>query len=129
MTAVEITEALGCNERPVRETPDRLVSQIYMAGKSKGGSKDLIELAGIVGRVSCARGASFEASYLPREWRGTLDGGVMEERIKGRINERPVERARVRLPRAADKQHNVWDAAGVGLHAVGRLAPRKVFPR
>jgi hypothetical protein len=103
--------------------------QVYTAGKSKGDPNDLIELAGVVGRVAGALGASSELSYLPREWKGTLDGDVMVERIKGRIDERPVERARVRLPRAADKHHNVWDAVGVGLHAVGRLAARKVFPR
>ncbi|QSQ10774.1 hypothetical protein [Myxococcus landrumensis] len=103
--------------------------QVYTAGKSKGDPNDLIELAGVVGRVAGALGATSERSYLPREWKGTLDGDVMVERIKARVDERPHEHLRVQLPRAKDKQHNVWDAVGIGLHAVGRLAPRKVFPR
>jgi hypothetical protein len=53
----------------------------------------------------------------------------MVERIKARVGERPEERERVQLPRAKDKHHNVWDAVGVGLHAVGRLVARKVFPK
>lgn len=103
--------------------------QVYTAGKSKGDPNDLIELAGVVGRVAGGLRAASERSYLPREWKGTLDGDVMVERIKARVDERLVERARVQLPRAQDKHHNVWDAIGVGLHVVGRLAPRKVFPR
>ena len=103
--------------------------QVYTAGKSKGDPNDLIELAGVVGRVAGALGASEERSCLPREWKGTLNGDVMVERIKARLGERPHEHLRVQLPRAQDKHHNVWDAVGIGLHALGRLAPRKVFPR
>ncbi|TQF13721.1 hypothetical protein FJV41_22360 [Myxococcus llanfairpwllgwyngyllgogerychwyrndrobwllllantysiliogogogochensis] len=103
--------------------------QVYTAGKSKGDPNDLIELAGVVGRVAGALGATSERSYLPREWKGTLDGDVMVERIKARLGERPHEHLRVQLPRASEKHHNVWDAIGIGLHVVGRLAPRKVFPR
>ncbi|RJS14631.1 hypothetical protein DRW03_34725 [Corallococcus sp. H22C18031201] len=103
--------------------------QVYTAGKSKGDPNDLIELAGVVGRVAGALGAATETSVLPREWKGTLDGDVMVERIKSRLSERPHEHLRIQLPRAADKQHNVWDAIGVGLHVLGRLSPRKVFPR
>ncbi|QDE69473.1 hypothetical protein BHS09_22205 [Myxococcus xanthus] len=103
--------------------------QVYTAGKSKGDPNDLIELAGVVGRVAGGLGAANEHSFLPREWKGTLDGDVMVERIKARLGERPHEHLRVQLPRAQDKHHNVWDAIGIGLHVVGRLAPRKVFPR
>src|SRR5690242_18015946 len=79
--------------------------QVYVAGKSKGDPNDLIELAGVVGRVAGGLGATSERSYLPREWKGTLDGDVMVDRIKARVDERPVERARVQLPRAQDKHH------------------------
>nr|BDT33744.1 hypothetical protein MFMH1_34130 [Myxococcus sp. MH1] len=103
--------------------------QVYTAGKSKGDPNDLIELAGVVGRVAGSLKATSERSYLPREWKGTLDADVMIERIKARLAERPHEYLRVQLPRAQDKHHNVWDAIGIGLHVVGRLAPRKVFPR
>jgi hypothetical protein len=110
--------------RVVSECP-----QVYTAGKSKGDPNDLIELAGVVGRVAGSLGGNTEASFLPRQWKGTLDADAMIERIKARVDKRQGERGRVQLPRAKDKQHNVWDAVGVGLHAVGRLAPRKVFPR
>lgn len=103
--------------------------QVYTAGKSKGDPNDLIELAGVVGRVAGELRATSERSFLPREWKGTLDGDVMVERIKARLGELPHEHLRVQLPRAQDKHHNVWDAVGIGLHVVGRLAPRKVFPR
>lgn len=103
--------------------------QVYTAGKSKGDPNDLIELAGVVGRVAGELRATSERSFLPREWKGTLDGDVMVERIKARLASDRNEHLRVQLPRAQDKHHNVWDAVGIGLHVVGRLAPRKVFPR
>ncbi|QSQ17199.1 hypothetical protein [Myxococcus landrumensis] len=122
-------EPLRAESRGVSITVASECPQVYTAGKSKGDPNDLIELAGVVGRVAGALGATSERSYWPREWKGTLDGDVMVERIKARIDERPHEHLCVRLPRAKDKHHNVWDAVGIGLHVTGRLAPRKVFPR
>ncbi|NOJ83830.1 hypothetical protein [Myxococcus xanthus] len=66
-------------------------------------------------------------SVYPRDWKGSLDADAFIERIKQRID--AAEHLRVELPSYSSLHHNVWDAIGIGLHALGRLAPHRVFPR
>ena len=91
--------------------------QVYRAGKSKGDPNDLLILTAVAGALSYI---SVDKAYrvLPRAWKGTVDPDACIERIKTRIT--PEEYACVELPKAASLQHNVWDAVGIGLHAVGR---------
>lgn len=103
--------------------------RIYPAASQKGDQNDLMQLARVCGRLEAwAQDAGHTVEFVePRQWKGTLDPDVMTQRIIGRVTE--DERRRVQLPSAKSLQHNVWDAVGIGLHALGRLEPRKVFPR
>lgn len=103
--------------------------RIYLASKQKGDQNDLMQLARTIGNLeerARAAGATVKLIY-PRDWKGTIDPDAMIERIKSRLT--PAEHVNVTLPTAASLQHNVYDAIGIGLHALGRLAPRKVYPR
>jgi len=67
-------------------------------------------------------GGAFETVF-PDEWKGGTSKAktkvyVIEQRAKAIL--KPDERVRVELPSAASKQHNVWDAVGIGLYALGR---------
>ena len=100
------------------------VPQIYSLRQSKGGLKgqnDLIDLAVSAGEViGVHRTQSTEiVIYRPREWKGQVPKEVMTRRIKGKVDEE--ERARLDLPRAESKHHNVWDGVGIGLKYWGRL--------
>ena len=110
---------------------DRMVIEfprIYRAAQQKGDQNDLLHVARAVGRVQEAAeriGMTIEL-IIPRDWKGTLDGDAMVKRIQGRVS--GAELARIALP-TVSLQHNVWDAVGIGLHATGRLAPKRVVPR
>ncbi|TSC23282.1 hypothetical protein [Corallococcus sp. Z5C101001] len=102
--------------------------RVYAAAHQKGDQNDLIQLAGVVGTLGGALApVASRRSVYPRDWKGTLDADAFIERIKQRLD--AGEHLRVELPAARDLHHNVWDAIGIGLHALGRLAPRRVLPR
>ena len=96
--------------------------QSYSAEHQKGDQNDLIELAGVVAYTLGSIEAGEKVTYLPRDWKGTVLKDVMCQRIVGRLGD--SERELVGL---ANDDHNVLDAVGVGLHYLGRLAPKKVF--
>ncbi|MCP3163313.1 hypothetical protein [Myxococcus qinghaiensis] len=115
----------------VGDEPFQLVIEmprVYAAAHQKGDQNDLIQLAGVVGMLGgFLTNVASRRSVYPREWKGTVDADAFIERIKQRLD--AVEHLRVELPSAASLHHNVWDAIGIGLHALGRLAPRRIFPR
>ena len=103
--------------------------RIYRAASQKGDQNDLMQLARVAGRLEAwaqDAGHTVELVY-PRDWKGTLDGDAMVERIKERLTD--YERNFVQLPSAKSLGHNVYDGIGIGLQALGRLEPRKVIPR
>jgi hypothetical protein len=114
-------------EKPMRPKNLCFVSeypQVYRF--SKGDPNDLLPLSECVGAVKAAllsheliAGPEYWATYLPREWKGQVPKDVMVSRIQERLSK--DERARVELPRAKSLSHNVWDAIGIGLKALGRL--------
>ena len=78
---------------------------IYPNGKAR--PKDVLTLARIVGRYQ-ERFARYEQRLVePREWKGSVDGDIMTQRIKDALT--PHERITVG---AAD--HNALDAVGLG---------------
>lgn len=96
------------------------VPQVYGHGGAGKGEdpNDLIDLALVVGAfVGYLRPVALTI-YRPREWKGQVPKDVMTRRIKEKLA--PEEVAKVRLP-ARGKQHNVWDAVGIGLKKLGRL--------
>lgn len=115
--------------------------QIYRGEKSKGDPNDLPGLAGVAMGVAGILSLVFAArqeridllSYQPREWAGQLpkekriDGVRMSPRAK-RIMSRLTD-AELKLEAwTATNSHDAIDAIGIGLHALRRLEPVRVFP-
>lgn len=96
------------------------VPRIYPGSNSKKGDlNDLLDLSLMAGRIIGAN--SPVTTIFPAEWKRQVPKDVMVERIKSFLT--PEERLRVELPTAKSKHHNVWDAVGIGLYAVGRMKP------
>lgn len=105
------------------------VPRVYPAARQKGDQNDLITVAGVAFAVAALHHKGFApaVTYYPREWKGTVDAdGVMVPRIKNRLT---VEEKKVLEPCAKSVEHNVWDAIGIGLKALGRLDPKRVIAR
>jgi hypothetical protein len=67
----------------------------------------------------------FERTIFPDEWKGSIgkpkkasEPYLIEARVLGLLS--PEERARIAWPTAQGKRHNVADAIGLGLFALGR---------
>jgi hypothetical protein len=105
----------------------------------------LLSLAGVVGAVfGAAKHGSFH-TVTPPEWKGNLDADAMISRIRGRLvgkeawrilyPEKTCAACRSHTPPfvpckvRACLAHNVFDAIGIGLWAVGRLEARKAVAR
>jgi len=88
----------------------------------KGEVDDIIKVAIMVGRLEefyAKRGCEV-VRVKPVEWKGSVPGDVMTDRILNRL--RPEELARVPLrPRAKTPDHNCVDAIGLGLWKLGRM--------
>ncbi|TXH08593.1 MAG: hypothetical protein E6R03_17935 [Hyphomicrobiaceae bacterium] len=107
--------------------PARIVVEcprVYPSAQQKGDQNDLIDLALTVGRMM-EFGDTSEIVY-PRQWKGTVDADVMTERI-ARTARLRGDIKHVRLPRAKSKQHNVWDAVGIGYWVFGLLNQKKIY--
>jgi hypothetical protein len=105
--------------------------QVYRTGRGKGDPNDLLALAGVDSAIAALllrQLGEVSVDYvLPQAWKGTLDGDVLVRRVQERVT--PEERARVWLPSAESLHHNVWDAVGLALWSVGRMAKRRVVGR
>jgi hypothetical protein len=95
--------------------------QVYTQNRLKGDPNDLIDLAlmagALVGMVEIEIGGI--TLYLPRQWKGQLPKDVTTERSQKKLSK--DERAVIELPRSVGKQHNVWDAVGIGLRHLRRV--------
>lgn len=108
--------------------------RIYRDAQKKGDQNDIIDVAYVTGYLAATILAldGVELIEAPRVWKGTLDGDVfIETRIQPEIKKNPNELnvALASMPSAVSLAHNVWDAIGIGLWKLGRLTPRKVYPR
>lgn len=113
--AQEVWEWAGADAtRIVSEFP-----KVYSAGKSKGDPEDLLQLAGVVGALSALFSGTVQV-VRPYEWKRQVPKDIMTSRIINRLTGPEGEVARHGMP-ARSYQHNVWDAIGIGLHALGRI--------
>lgn len=125
---------LAKSAHPLDLGPTRIIAEwprVYEAGKAKKGAdpNDLLPLTGVDAAAVAFIGCDATSVY-PRDWKGTMgdmpDGSYLPQtRIMGDARSEGgelsiAERARVNLPSAASLAHNVIDACGIGLHAVGR---------
>lgn len=131
-----IARAIGDPENPPGtyvarlSRPNDLVVEwpkVYTRDKSKGDSNDLLALAGVCAAVAQACDRAEVRHYLPRSWKGTVDGDAMTLRIESRLRQ-SGELDRV-LEHRKTHRHNAVDAAGLGLHHLGRLRAPRVVPR
>lgn len=81
--------------------------------KSKADPNDLLKLAGLVGAITQSLSLICPVKLVtPVQWKGQRPKSVIENRCLVELNN--VEKSFV--PKLAkSKQHNVWDAVGIGL--------------
>ena len=103
--------------------------QVYSGRKSKGDPNDLLLLAAVgAGFVGAFPDVTDVTAYLPYEWIGGLPkaetGDAWDSprgaRIRSRLSAEEIA--------AIVVSHDALDAVGLGLHAEGRFAPRRVYP-
>ncbi len=115
--------------RIFKEEPARVVFEwprIYSIDKQKGDPNDLPALVGISMALCGMLPFSECDRFYPYEWKGQMKKKVTEERAFERLEPAEVEAIVKCAPRL---MHNVHDAIGIGLKAVGRFERRRVYPR
>jgi hypothetical protein len=100
---------------------DRLVIELPRvypgSAQQKGDLNDLLDLTGVGGAIASSSTCVVE-SIFPSDWKGQVPKEMMTERIKRALT--PEEKATAEKC-AASLAHNIWDAAGIGLHKLSRL--------
>lgn len=100
------------------------------AGKSKGDPNDLTPLCAVGGALAGVFIDTEVWSVAPSEWKGQATKEAMTTRILGRLSIYEQEILDERLSTVAKSlRHNVIDAVGIGLHALGRLERKRVIER
>lgn len=126
--------------------PDELVVEmppIYMPGKGNKGDQNeiVVPLAMVDGALGALFPNAATFSFKPHDWKGNTkkppraydaDGKEMPYPIKLRVTERLREGGEldaVDWTRSIEHSWDVADAVGVGLHHLGRLGRKRVYPR
>lgn len=112
-----VTDGYRLSKRVVVEFP-----KAYAGGKQQADPADLLELAAITGVIAAYFEPCGVTRVFPWEWKGQMDKTLCKTRVVERLS--PAE-----LLRVTKDDHNVWDAVGIGLHAVGRFERKRVFAR
>lgn len=112
--ALDLPDAWHCR---VIELP-----KVYTASLQKGDPNDLIKLALVVGRLTTAN----TVYLLPQDWKGQAPKEAVHERVFLRLSE--TEKGAIE-PCPKSLLHNVFDAIGIGLHYLGRLAKERIYAR
>lgn len=99
--------------------------QWYEAGDQKGNQNDLGGVQLVAGAIIGILAAPTVMSYVPRDWKGTIDGDVCTERILDRLT--IAEKACIIS--VGELDHNTVDGIGIGLKYLGRFEPRRVYAR
>lgn len=86
------------------------------------GHQAIVDVA-LSGGLAAGRFGGELATFFPDEWKGSTSKRapgtyVVELRCRGLLTAEEV--ALVELPRAKGRHHDVWDAVGIGLFALGR---------
>jgi hypothetical protein len=98
--------------------------QIYMPGKSKVPGGDILLLAAVAGAIAMifAPLKVIRTTTTPAGWKGQLHDRVVQARVRTRLDKAGeleiLQSALDALPES--RQHNVTDAVGIGLSAIGR---------
>ena len=87
---------------------------------------DLLGLAAVLGGIRLYGNPAL-LQFSPHDWKGSIDGDVMIERIKSLLTAEECDA--VNLPQRRALQHNVFDGIGIGMHALSRLSRKRVVAR
>lgn len=96
------------------------VPQVYQQRRWKGDPNDLIDVALVAGAVAGALASANEVRFVrPREWKGQRPKEICNGLTMRTLTEGEREQVETdETPRS--KRHNVIDAVGLGLYAIGR---------
>jgi hypothetical protein len=97
------------------------IPQVYREGKSANvDPEDLTNLTGVVGAVIGFLDPDEVETYVPAQWKGQVPKEIHNRRIIATLtpNEQTLL-ANVKCP--VSLKHNVVDAVGIGLFALGRM--------
>jgi transcriptional regulator with XRE-family HTH domain len=103
--------------------------RIYPRRQGKKDPNDLLGLAAVLGGICTLFPSVLVTEYEPHDWKKSLDGDAMTERIKGRLSPAEAGRIAPAIEAAKSKAHNLLDAVGIGLHYFGRLERKRVIAR
>lgn len=82
---------------------------------------DIVDLAIDAGAVIGAVPKQYLIKRYPADWKGQVDPDLMIERIKGLLTPQELALAFAICAQFGERQHNIWDAIGLGLHTLGRM--------
>jgi hypothetical protein len=120
----------GCGlGAPAQPNADRVIIErpmIYPGGRQKARPADVIKLATRAGEAGglYARSRGVEPEYVePHAWKGSVDKNIHHARIWAKLStdEQAIVSTAARGV-APSKRHNILDAIGIGLWAIGRRA-------
>ena len=94
---------------------------IYPGGRNRGDPNDIVKLAVKAGEIAgCLKCSGASVRYVkPYEWKGQTPKHISAARTRGKLSdaERGILAA---VDCAPGKMHNILDAVGIGLFALGR---------
>jgi len=114
--AGEVAAYIGECHTLVAEWP-----RVYARDIQKSNANDLLPLCGVVASTATIVRPWSIIEYRPSEWKGGVPKKAFNDRILSRLS--PAELAIV------PNDHNVIDAVGIGLKALGRLDRKMVIAR
>ena len=94
------------------------VPRVYVGGKAR--PEDIVQLAVVAGAFTGGVDAEFYSCPRPSEWKGTIDGDILCDRVLNRVAN-AAERMIVLRSEGGTTSH-VQDAAGLGFWVLGRMA-------
>lgn len=103
----------------------RIYATRIRQGTTREDPNDLLALAGVVSALAAVIYCDDVTSYAPSDWKGQLDKGAGNARVLARLS----DEERTKIVEAGARTHNIIDAIGIGLHHLGRLDRKRVFPR
>lgn len=95
---------------------------------SKKDPNDLLALCGVTTAVAALLAPARATSYAPSDWKGQMDKAASHFRINARLTPRERDVMAKMEEAAGALAHNAWDAAGIGMHHLGRTARHRVIP-
>ncbi len=101
--------------------------QVYRQGRSRGDPADLLPMAGIALGVSVGL-ATGPTAPTPAEWTGQLKKSTTGDPLASPRRAHPWSRLSEDERACVVLSHDALDAVGIGLWALGRLDPIRVYP-